>query len=276
MCWPHCGAVWIEPPRAVYVVVFATRKSYTPAVSGTRALCFAGTQPTFLTFETEPSLTSCSHFNLPHRAVGGLPGVAVFGTSDVLSASLFADEYCGEGTSLIHYVKLGSVVSRTFTSKDTHSPHGDLLVVFGTEGTAHNGKLAKRTAAVLGFEAPSFTTGTDLFLPVEANADLRAALAPDGDVEAALLAIDDVLEIGNISAVPQVRSYTWGPSIHYSFFDISAEAPKSQANVCMYVQKHATLETISRRANGTPVGCFCTVCFPSVDVLGKVQLDEHE
>lgn len=134
--------------------------------------------------------------------------MTVSSTPEALSASLFADEYCGEGTSLIFYVKLGSVVSRTFTSKDTHSPHGDLLVVFGTESTAHNGQLAERTAAVLGFEAPSFTTGTDLFLPVEANADLRAALASDGDAQAALTAIDDVLELGNMSAVPQVWSST--------------------------------------------------------------------
>eukprot|EP00752_Nemacystus_decipiens_P007288 g6521.t1 len=138
------------------------------------------------------------------RTVGDLPGVTVSPTAEVLSASLFADEYCGEGTSLIYYVKHGSVVSRTFTSKDTHSPHGDLLVVFGTESTAHTGALAERTAAALGFEAPSFTAGTDLFLPVEANADLRSALAPGGDDEAALEAIDDVLELGNMSAVPQM------------------------------------------------------------------------
>ena len=131
--------------------------------------------------------------------------MTVTGTSDALSASLFADEYCGEGTSLIYYVKLGSVVSRAFTSKDTHSPHGDLLVVYGKESTAHRGMLAERTAAVLGFEAPSFTSGTDLFLPVEANADLRVALAPEGDAPAALARIEDVLELGNISAVPQVR-----------------------------------------------------------------------
>ena len=140
----------------------------------------------------------------PRRTVGGLPGVTVSPTAEALSASLFADEFCGEGTSLIFYVKHGSVVSRSFTSKDTHSPHGDLLVVFGTESSAHSGELAERTAAVLGFEAPSFTTGTDLFLPVQANADLRAALASGGDAEAALEAIDDVLELGNISAVPQV------------------------------------------------------------------------
>lgn len=126
------------------------------------------------------------------------------GTSDALSASLFADEYCEEGTSLIFYMKLGSVVSRAFTSKDTHSPHGDLLVVFGSENTAHRGVLAERTAAVLGFEAPSFTIGTDLILPVEANADLRAALAAGGDASAALAAIDGVLELRNLSAVPQV------------------------------------------------------------------------
>lgn len=138
--------------------------------------------------------------------------MSVSGTSDALSASLFADEYCGEGTSLIHYIKLGSVVSRAFTSKDTHSPHGDLLVVYGKENTAHHGVLAGRTAAVLGFEAPSFTTGTDLILPVEANADLRAALAAGGDAAAALAAINGVLKLGDLSAVPQVR--VWGCGCH--------------------------------------------------------------
>ncbi|CAN0454983.1 unnamed protein product, partial [Ectocarpus sp. 12 AP-2014] len=59
------------------------------------------------------------------RSVGDLPGVTVSGTQNPATASLFADQYCGAGTSLILYVKPGSVLSRPFTSKDTHSPRGD-------------------------------------------------------------------------------------------------------------------------------------------------------
>lgn len=45
-------------------------------------------------------------------------------------AALFADRHCGEGTKLILYMNPGELFSRTFTSKDTHSTAGDLLVVY--------------------------------------------------------------------------------------------------------------------------------------------------
>ncbi|CAM9164100.1 unnamed protein product [Ectocarpus sp. 6 AP-2014] len=136
------------------------------------------------------------------RAVGGLPGVSVSSTQSVFTASFFADEYCGvANTTLIYYLKTGSVVSRSITSKDTHSPQGDLLVVFGK---GHSGDLADRTADVLGFEAPPFTTGTDLILPVGANADLRAALASEKTVNDAVGAIEDIFDLSDTAAVPQM------------------------------------------------------------------------
>ena len=113
----------------------------------------------------------------PPRAVGVLPGVTVHSTNDPFTASLYADEYCSAGTSLIFYMKSGSVVSRKFTSKDTHSTHGDLLVVYGSAKVSYvDRELAKQTTAVLGFQSPSFTFNADLFLPVGANADLREVL----------------------------------------------------------------------------------------------------
>lgn len=53
---------------------------------------------------------------------------------------------------------------------------------------------------VLGFDAPSFTHGTDLLLPIGANADLRAELHISGD-EAADRSSDSMEEL---TSVPQV------------------------------------------------------------------------
>lgn len=136
-----------------------------------------------------------------------MPGVTVSSSSNVLTASLYADDYCGAGTSLIFYVKAGSVVSRAFTSKDTHSPHGDLLVVYSKDRTIRDERFAKETTVLLGFEAPSFTHGTDLVLPVGANADLRNTLAigsNEKDGQHALVYDDVLSKIKNLSEVPQV------------------------------------------------------------------------
>lgn len=108
-------------------------------------------------------------------------------------------------------MKTDSVVSRPFTSKDTHSSHGDLLVVHGSGKVAYyDRELAKQTAAVLGFQSPSFTFNTDLFLPVGANADLREVLVSGRDNEererheGALEALQSFMTMRNMSAVPQV------------------------------------------------------------------------
>lgn len=49
-------------------------------------------------------------------------------------APLLADRYCGEGTELILYMNPGELLSRKFTSKDTHSAAGDLLVMYAEVG----------------------------------------------------------------------------------------------------------------------------------------------
>ncbi|CAM9449896.1 unnamed protein product, partial [Ectocarpus sp. 8 AP-2014] len=146
------------------------------------------------------------------RSMGSLPGVTVSGAQNPSTASLFADQYCGSGTALILYVKPGSVLSRPFTPKDTHSPRGDLLVVHtGSQGSYHDAQLRRRSVSVLGFDAPSFTDGTDLMLPVGANEDLReslglrhgASLQHDGD-GASMIALQELVEFDQVSAVPQV------------------------------------------------------------------------
>ncbi|CAM9459802.1 unnamed protein product [Scytosiphon promiscuus] len=148
------------------------------------------------------------------RLMGGLPGVTVSSTQDAPAASLFADQYCGPGTSLVLYLKPGSILSRSFTSKDTHSPEGDLLVVYSdARGSNHASELGRRTALVLGSEAPSFTHGTDLMLPASINEDLRTILGlgsgdlteeEQNDAAAVVLGLQDMIGFDEVSAVPQV------------------------------------------------------------------------
>ena len=92
--------------------------------------------------------------------MGGYPDVEVVnGTTAGGHASLLADVYCGEGTKLVHYLGPGEVISRTFTSKDTHSTRGDLLVPF-TEAErldVFHLRRTQATTALLGFRAPSFS-----------------------------------------------------------------------------------------------------------------------
>lgn len=141
-------------------------------------------------------------------AVGIYPGVSVYYTPVARTSSLFADKFCGPGTSLIFYIQPGSVLSRPFTAKDTHSPRGELLVVYSdARGSVRDFDLARHTSAVLGFNAPSFTYGTDLILPVRANADLREELLLGVDVaegEEDMEALRVIETFDDIS-VPQVR-----------------------------------------------------------------------
>ncbi|CAN0334430.1 unnamed protein product, partial [Ectocarpus sp. 12 AP-2014] len=146
------------------------------------------------------------------RSMGRLPGVTVSGTQNPSTAALYADKYCSF-SELILYVKPGSVLSRSFTPKDTHSPRGDLLVVHtGSQGSYHDTELSRRSSSVLGFEAPSFTQGTDLMLPGDANYYLREALGlkigseglrGDGDGDA-VIALQEFVDFDQVSAVPQV------------------------------------------------------------------------
>ncbi|CAM9613973.1 unnamed protein product [Ectocarpus fasciculatus] len=149
------------------------------------------------------------------RSMGGLPGVTVSSTRNPATASLFADRFCGAGTALILYVEPGSVLFRPFTSKDTHSPRGDLLVVHGgAEGSYRADERSRRSGSVLGFEAPSFTQGTDLVLPVGANEDLRESLGMEKHAESArrdgdgdeVMALNEPADFEEVSTVPQVRN----------------------------------------------------------------------
>ena len=146
--------------------------------------------------------------------MGSHPGVELSLTPSVRSSSLFADRHCGAGTRIVYYIQPGSILSRTFSSKDTHTPRGDLFVSYGDARTSlEHSEQARQTTAVLGFNAPSFTFGTDLMLPVAANAELREELvllnveSVDGEntttdeaVWAAVATLDD-----NVS-MPQVMT----------------------------------------------------------------------
>ncbi|CAM9729877.1 unnamed protein product [Scytosiphon promiscuus] len=149
--------------------------------------------------ETEASVRSLAHFmpgmrvrvavdpiyfSVFNRTVGAYPEVEVVNATTAGGhASLLADVFCGDGTKLIYYLGPGEVISRTFTKKDTHGTRGDLLVPF-TEPERLDDFHLKRTQAttsVLGFRSPSFSYGTDLFLPAWINRRLRHLLVAGAD-----------------------------------------------------------------------------------------------
>lgn len=141
--------------------------------------------------------------------------MTVSSTANALTASLFADKYCGlADTNLIMYVNRGSVFSRSFTSKDTHSPQGELLVVHSNgqaQGSHQGSELAKRTAFLLGSDPPppSFTYGTELMLPAGANEDLRELLRDmlmSGNAEVMQASMEPLAGLDDLSAVPQVQA----------------------------------------------------------------------
>lgn len=129
-------------------------------------------------------------------------------TPDAYLASLYADKFCGPGTSLIYYAEPDSVISRTFTSKDTHSPNGDVLVVYSEPRSRRAHELASMASAVLGFKPPSFTQGADLMLPVGANAALRekvlSASGGGDEMGEAAVVLREMADVDDIDAVPQV------------------------------------------------------------------------
>lgn len=141
--------------------------------------------------------------------MGSYPGVTVAYTPSVQASSLFADRYCGPDTRLVYYMAAGSVLSRTFTKKDTHSPRGELLVVYSdSRGSMYDFDMIGQTTAVLGFQPPSFTYGTDLILPVSVNDDLRHLLVPEVDGMISTIDEDDAayaaIDPYNNIYVPQV------------------------------------------------------------------------
>jgi len=95
-------------------------------------------------------------------------------------AALDADRACGTETRLILYMAPGDILSRSFTSKDTHSPTGDIIVQYSDieEVSQAHARRTYASSLLLGFHPPSFTYGTDLLLPIEANEQLRAKLVP--------------------------------------------------------------------------------------------------
>lgn len=114
-------------------------------------------------------------------ALGDLPGVKVSRSNNVDVSALLADQYCGADAELIYYMKPGALLSRPFNSKDTHSPRGDLLVVYSDGHSAGYADRAstKASSGLLGFESPMFTFGTDLVLPSNVNEQLRDLLLKD-------------------------------------------------------------------------------------------------
>ncbi|CAM9111525.1 unnamed protein product [Hapterophycus canaliculatus] len=120
-------------------------------------------------------------YHVFNRTVGHLPGVSIANSSMAEHAALHADKICGEGTRLIYYMSPGVILSREFTSKDTHTPRGDLVVAFHDVQLVdpETAKRARGSAAVLGFASPSFTYGGDLILPAAINGQLRTLLRQD-------------------------------------------------------------------------------------------------
>lgn len=124
-----------------------------------------------------------------------------------------ADHHCGDHTESIFYLEPGSLLSRPFTARDTHTAGGDLLVMFTEARRASPGesRFAEASGEVLDLGGgPSFTSGTDVVLPVSANEDLRATLSDeeeeggyyeDGSDEAPC---DDAALIERMSRFPDV------------------------------------------------------------------------
>lgn len=71
--------------------------------------------------------------------------------------------------------------------------------------------MVQQTNAILGFEAPTFICGTDLILPVGANAELRDLLASPNEMrtgqsyEMVATTRRKLEEVDDIFAIPQVR-----------------------------------------------------------------------
>ena len=150
----------------------------------------ASIYPSWTSFEhlTYPSWTYFEHLSpfggiwciIPSyslcRTVGGMPGVSVSEAESPISMSpLMADRHCGEGTRLIYYLNTGEMLSRTITSKDTHSVRGDLLVAYTDVDRVGQASVdrTRATMSVLGFSSPSFSFGMDIMLPAEINQQLR-------------------------------------------------------------------------------------------------------
>ncbi|CAM9281830.1 unnamed protein product, partial [Ectocarpus fasciculatus] len=121
-----------------------------------------------------------------NRTFGHIPDVTVGASTNVEYSPLIADYICGEGTRLIYYMDVGEVLSRTFTKKDTHTVLGDLIVSLVSTDEVPPFAVARGMASsvLLGITTPVFTHGSDLILPAETNAQLRAVLDGNQKLEA--------------------------------------------------------------------------------------------
>lgn len=120
----------------------------------------------------------CGVYLLNIRTFGHLPNVTVGTSTNVEHGPLVADYICGEGTRLIYYMDAGEMLSRTFTKKDTHTVTGDLIVSLVNTDEVPQSVAARGmgSSVLLGVTTPTFTYGSDLILPAETNAQLRAVL----------------------------------------------------------------------------------------------------
>ena len=142
-------------------------------------------------------------------------------SSNAQFSALLADQHCGPGVELIYYMTAGSLISRSFTSKDTHSPRGELLVEYTDgRGADYASRASSRASSVLlGFESPVFTFGTDLVLPPSFNGELRDVLLAEESMMTASskewsnddeLAVERLSEIEDASAPEVSRAGWWG------------------------------------------------------------------
>lgn len=141
-------------------------------------------------------------------------------------SSLLADRFCGNETELIYYLSPGEILSRTFTFKDTHSPKGDLLVVYAEVPRVgeENAGQSRATTAILGFHSPSFTYGTDLILPAGINADLRQLLLSGANASGKEEATeeDDERAMQLVAAVQGVSV----PEVSRGFLEFVLQSPR--------------------------------------------------
>eukprot|EP00904_Undaria_pinnatifida_P002830 jgi/Undpi1/12548/HiC_scaffold_6.g02217.m1 len=144
------------------------------------------------------------------RMFSYLPGVTVKRSSNPEFSALLADKYCGDGAKLIYYMNPGSLLSRTFTAKDTHSPQGELLVGYIDRHLADYASRASARASsiLLGFESPVFTFGADLMLPSFVNSELCELLLADEllDTATSQAWIDDERVLNLLAEVEDVSA----------------------------------------------------------------------
>ncbi|CAM9496666.1 unnamed protein product, partial [Choristocarpus tenellus] len=111
--------------------------------------------------------------------LGSIPDVTIYNSTMVNYAELWADQMCNNTQSLIYYIEPGTIVMRDPLVKDVYSPLRELLVPWHEVDKVppSHQKRALVSSILLGFQAPSFSFGTDLILPRELNAEARKVLA---------------------------------------------------------------------------------------------------